>query len=156
MQAPAQRGIAVQGCEVAEQLAGGGEQRGVAGDQRLMGDVLRQHGFTGAVLTDQDHVGGIVEKVERHQRLDGGAVAALRPVPVEVAERLEAADMRLLQPPLQAAAGTFALFPVDQRREPGLGCHFAPVREQAMQMQRAGPSRAECRDHSSARSLSWS
>src|SRR5487761_2260017 len=102
MHPAAQGGIAVQGCEVAEQLAGGGKQRGLAGDQRLMGDVLRQHGFPGAVLTDQDDVGGVIEKVERHQGLDGGAITALWPGPVEVAERFEAANMRLLQPPLQS------------------------------------------------------
>jgi len=138
VQAATQRGIAVQGSKVAEELARGGEQRGLTGDQRLMRDVLRQHGFPGAVLADQDDIGGILEEVERHQGLDGGAVAALRPVPVEVAERFEAADLRRLQPPLQTAAGPFLFLPVDQRREPGLGRHFAPVPEQAVQVQSAG------------------
>jgi hypothetical protein len=80
----------------------------------------------------------ILEEIERHQRFDGGAVAARRPVPVEVAQRLEAADMGILQPLLQTATGSFLLFPVEQCRQPGLGRHFAPVGEQAMQMQRAG------------------
>ena len=83
-------------------------------DQRLVGDVLRQGGLADAVGADQDDVGGLLEEVERHQRLDGGAVAALGPGPVEVAERFEAADPRLVQPPLQAAAVAFLFFPGQQ------------------------------------------
>ena len=70
-QAAAQRGIAVERAEVAEQLAGAGEQDRVAVDQRLMGDVLRQGRLADAVRTDDDDIGGLLEEVERHQRLDG-------------------------------------------------------------------------------------
>src|SRR5271166_4609353 len=65
---------------------------------RLPSDVLRQGRLADAVGTDDDDIGGLLEEVERHQRLDGGSVAALGPVPVEVAQRLEAADMSGLQP----------------------------------------------------------
>ena len=41
---------------------------------------------------DQDGVGGILEEVERHQGIEGGPVDGGGPVPVEVAQRLEAAD----------------------------------------------------------------
>ena len=58
--------------------------------------------------------------------------------PVEVAERLEAADARVFQPPLQAAAAAFLLLPVEQRGDPVGGGGFRPVRQQPMQMQRAG------------------
>jgi hypothetical protein len=51
-------------------------------------------------------VGGVGQEVERHQRVDGGAGAALGPVPVEVAERLEVTDIGGLQPALQSPAGT--------------------------------------------------
>jgi hypothetical protein len=53
-------------------------------------------------------------------------------------KRLELADVGVLQSPLQAATGTFLLFPVDQGGDPGLPCHLAPVREQAVPPQRAG------------------
>src|SRR5271165_4738484 len=66
------------------------------------------------------------------------SLAALGPVPVEVAQRLEAADMSGLQPPFQAAAGALLLFPIEQRRDPGLGRDLRPVRHQAVQMQRLG------------------
>mgnify|MGYP001796389833 CR=1 FL=1 len=39
-QAPAQSRIAIQCCEITEQLAGGGEQNRVTVDQRLMGEIL--------------------------------------------------------------------------------------------------------------------
>ena len=137
-QAASQRGIAVERAKVAEQLARAGEQDRVPLDQRLVGDVLRQGRFADAVGTDDDDIGGLLEEVERHQRLDGGAVAALGPVPVEVAQRLEAADMSGLQPPFQAAACALPLFPIEQRRDPGLGRDLRPVRHQAVQMQRLG------------------
>jgi hypothetical protein len=41
-QAPAQGGIAVERGELAEQLAGAGEQHGVTVDQGLVGDVARE------------------------------------------------------------------------------------------------------------------
>ncbi len=56
-QAAAQGRVAVERAEVAEQLAGAGEQHGVAVDQRLMGDVLRQRRLADAVRADQDDVG---------------------------------------------------------------------------------------------------
>ncbi len=58
--------------------------------------------------------------------------------PVEVAERLEAADARVLQAPLQAAPAAFLLLPVEQAGHPLGGGGFRPVRQQSMQMQRAG------------------
>ena len=115
-QPAAQSGIAVERAEIAEQLAGAGEQHGVARDQCLMGDVLGDHRLADAVRADEHDVGGVVEELERHQRVDGGAVAALGPGPVEVAERFEAADMgrvrsvapdcggRVPVPPSRAAA----------------------------------------------------
>src|SRR5208283_4244014 len=112
-QAASQRGIAIERAKVAEQLARAGEQDRVPLDQRLVSDVLRQGRLADAVGTDDDDIGGLLEEVERHQRLDGGSVAALGPVPVEVAQRLEAADMSGLQPPFQAAAGALLLFPIE-------------------------------------------
>ena len=90
---------------------GAGEQHGTAGDQSLVGDILRQRRLADAIGSDQDDVAGVLKEVERHQRVDGGAVAALGPGPVEVASckgtlrmtRLEAADTRILQSPFQAA-----------------------------------------------------
>jgi len=113
-QAATQRGIAVECAEIAEQLAGAGEQHGVAAGQRLVGDVLGDHRLADAVGADEHDVGGVVEELERHQRVDGGAVATLGPGPVEVAERLEAADMGGAQSSLQAAAGAFVFLPTEQ------------------------------------------
>ena len=45
-------------------------------DQGLVGDVLGDCRFADTVGADENDVGGLVEKLERHQRIDGGAVAA--------------------------------------------------------------------------------
>lgn len=74
-QAPAQCRIAPERAEISEQLAGAGEQHGVACNKSLVGDVLCEHGFADAVGRGQHNVGCIIEKVERHQRFDGGTVA---------------------------------------------------------------------------------
>ena len=68
-----------------------------------------------------DDVGGVLEEVERHQRLEGGAVTAFGPGPIEVADGFEAADMGLLEATLQAAAGPLLLLPIEQRFDPASG-----------------------------------
>ena len=138
VQAPSQRGIAVEGGEVAQQLAGAGEQHGVAVDQRLIGDVAGKRRFADAVWADQNDVGGVLEEVERHQGFEGGAVAALGPVPVEVADRFEAADTSLTQAALQAAAGPLLLLPVDQAIHPAFGGDLRPMGQQAVELEGLG------------------
>src|SRR6516164_6477467 len=78
-----------------------------------MGNVLRQGRFADSVGADQDCVGGIVEEFERHQGIDGGLVAFLSPRPIEVAQRFEAADMRIFEAALQAATCSLLLLPFD-------------------------------------------
>src|SRR6516225_2871227 len=84
--APAQRGVAIECGEIPEQLAGRVEEHGVTVDQRLMRDILGNECLADAIGANQDHIGRVFEEVERHQRFDGGTVAAPRPLPVEVAE----------------------------------------------------------------------
>jgi hypothetical protein len=43
---------------------------------RLMSDIAGDRGFAHAVRTDHDGVAGLLEEIEGHQRVDGGAVAA--------------------------------------------------------------------------------
>jgi hypothetical protein len=97
--------------QVAEQGRRGGEAHGVAGDECAVGDVLGDHGLADAVRADQHGVGGVVQKVERHEVLDSRAVNPLRPRPVEVRERLEAADVRVAQAAVEAPAGPLVFFP---------------------------------------------
>lgn len=68
----AERRVAVEGGQFAEQLAGGGEQGGGPLEHRLVGEVLRPHGFADAVGADQDDIGGLLEEVEGHQGFQGG------------------------------------------------------------------------------------
>ena len=77
-------------------------------------------------------VGGVLEELKRHQRINGGAVAAFRPAPVEVAQRLESADMGGAQSAFQAAAGALPFLPAQQRIDPGLVGGLAPVRQKSM------------------------
>src|SRR5208282_6187142 len=58
--------------------------------------------------------------------------------PVEVAQGLEAADMRALKATLEAAAGAFVLLPLDERRSPPGGDGLRPMRQEAVQTQGLG------------------
>jgi hypothetical protein len=69
-------------------------------DHGLMRNVLGDHGFTDAVWPSEDGIGGFAKEVEGHEFLDRGAVAFYRPVPVEVAQGLEAADAGGSEAPL--------------------------------------------------------
>ena len=137
-QSAPQGGITVARTKIAEQLARAGEQNVVSLDQRLMGDVLGNGRLADTVWADQHDVGGVFEELQRHQRVDGGPIAAFGPRPVEVAKRFEAADMHGEQPAFQTAAGAFLLLPAEQRRDPCFGGDLAPVRQQPVQVERRG------------------
>src|SRR4029077_704060 len=113
-QAAAQGGIAVERGQFTEQLAGGRKQNSMTVDDRLMGEIARQGGFADTVRANQHGVGCVLEEVEAHQRLEGSPIDRGGPVPVEVAQGFEAADMGALKAPLEAAAAAFVLFPADE------------------------------------------
>ena len=123
-------------------LPGGGEQRRVPGQHRLVADVARAHRLAHAVGADQHDVAGVLDELQRHQLLDGAAVDALGPGPVEVGQRLEAPDVGLAQPALQAAAAALGGLPGQHLRHParllGLRHHLGPVGQQAVQAKCGG------------------
>src|SRR5258708_36810149 len=87
-------------------------------DHRLMSEVAGQGGFADAVRADQHGVGCVLEEVEAHQRLESSPVDRRGPVPVEVAQRVEAADMGALKATLDAAPGAVVLFPAARGARP--------------------------------------
>jgi len=103
-----------------------------------MSDVLRDGRFADPIRADEDDVGGVLEELKRHQRVNGGAFAALGPSPVEVAQRLEAADMSVAQSAFQATASALPFLPAQKRIDPGFVGDLVPVRQKSMQMERAG------------------
>jgi hypothetical protein len=80
----------------------------VAGEQRGMGDVLGDHRLAKALGRDEHDVARAVEEVELHRGLDGLAVDAARPVPIEVRERLEGPEPRATDATLEALLGPLA------------------------------------------------
>ena len=141
-QLPAQGRVAVECGQFAQQVARRGEQRRVPGQHRLVAQVAGAHRLAHAVGADQHDVAGVLEEVQRHQFLDGAAVDALGPGPVEVGQRLEAPDVGRAQPPLQAAPAALGGLPGQHLRHParllGLAHHLGPVGLQAVQAKCAG------------------
>jgi hypothetical protein len=90
----------------------------VAVNERLMGEIARQRRLADAIRADEYGIGSVLEEVERHQRLEGGAITAFWPCPIEVANGFEAADMGVLETALQASARTLLLFPVEHLFDP--------------------------------------
>ena len=103
--------VAIGAGQFVEHVSGAGEQHGVTGEHRLVGDVAGDHGLAHAVGADQDDVGGIREEAQAHQLLDGWAVALGGPVPVEVGQGFEAPEVGIAEAPFQAAAGAFVPLP---------------------------------------------
>ena len=59
--------------EVEQEVGGSREEGGVAGEDRLMGDVLGEHGLAEALGPDQDHVLAAFEEVEGEDAFEGWA-----------------------------------------------------------------------------------
>ena len=96
--------------EVEEELGGGGEEDVMPGEDGLVGDVLGDHRLAEALRGDEDEVAGRGEEVEAERGLDGGAVDAVRPGPVEGVHRGEAAEAAAEEAPFEAAPGPVLLF----------------------------------------------
>ena len=128
-QAASERGRGVLGGQVVEHGAGGGEACGVPRQQSEVGEIFGDDGLAGGVGANEHDVGGLRNEVERAQFVDRAAVNLLRPLPVEVAKRLEGAEPREAQAAIQGAALTLALLVVDHGGQPIQGTDFIPVRE---------------------------
>jgi len=89
--------------KVEQELSGGDEQDGVAGEHRLVRDVAGDHGLAQALRCDENDVARAVEEFEAERGLDGVAVDVLRPVPFVVGHRFEAADAAASKAPFEAA-----------------------------------------------------
>ena len=128
--------------EIEQELGGGGEEDVMAGEHRLVRDVLGDHRLAEALGGDEDEVAAGGEEVEAQGGLDGGAVDARGPGPVEVGHRGEAAEATAQEAAFEAAAGAFLLFDLDEvfeelRRAPaalgGEGDEVVEVRGGVMQ-----------------------
>ena len=131
-QAPGQRRIGVLGGEFVEHVGGVDEACGMAAKHGLMGEVLGQHGLAQAVGSDEHDVGRLIEEGEGEQLLDEGAVDIGGPVPVEVGERFEGANLGIVEAPFEATPGALVLFDVDELLQPGLSEGGVVLGEQAM------------------------
>lgn len=91
--------------EVHQHLRRRGEEHRVPGEDRLVRDVLRHHRLAEALRRHEHDVARLrrAQKLQPQRRLDELAIDRARPVPVEVAEGLEAPELRSHRAPLQAA-----------------------------------------------------
>jgi hypothetical protein len=119
LQSTAQGVVAVLCGEIAEHLGGVDEQRAMALEHGVVGDVLGDHGLADPVGSDEDEVRGIVDEAQAHQRREARLIAVLGPLPVEVGQRFEAADVRGAQATFQTAPASFGDFPFDDLLHPG-------------------------------------
>ncbi len=125
--------------EIVQHVGGEGKARAVAVQDRLVGEILEQHGLAQAVGADQHHVGRLGEEGEREQLLDGAAVALGGPAPVEVGDGLEGAQAGVIEAALERAAGAFGLFDVEHAGEPRLGEQRLGLAREAVEAESAQP-----------------
>ena len=90
--------------EIEEEVRGGREARGVAGQHGGVHDVLGEHGLAEALRPDEQHIVGEREKVEGEDPFEGAAVQGGGPVPIPVGHWFEAAEARGGEAAFDAAA----------------------------------------------------
>jgi len=96
------RGITV---EIVEKFGDGLDEYGVAFEQSLVSDVFEEHGFAESVGAEDEEVSALSDELETECGLDESAVDFLGPVPIEVSDGLEPADLGALESAFEASAG---------------------------------------------------
>jgi hypothetical protein len=70
-----------------------------------------------------------LDEVERQGRFDGSTIASRGPVPIELVERFESPESRVVESPFKAAANLLLFFPLYDRGKPRRFGDFCPMRE---------------------------
>ena len=96
------RGITV---EIVEKFGDGLDEYGVAFEQSLVSDVFEEHGFAESVGAEDEEVSAVSDELKAQGGLNESAVDFLGPVPIEVGEGLEPANLGALEPAFEASAG---------------------------------------------------
>ena len=86
------------GVELIEHIGSGANEHGVSFEHGLVSDVFENHGFAKSIGAEHDEVSPLTEEVECHGGFDGAAVDFLGPVPIEVDDGFEAADLGMFEP----------------------------------------------------------
>jgi hypothetical protein len=86
----------------------------------LVGDVFENHRLADAIGSDEHGIMAGLEEAEGEELVDGFAVDALRPGPIEVGHRLEGGDARAAEAALEAPLVALALFEIEHLAKPGL------------------------------------
>jgi hypothetical protein len=88
--------------EVEDQIGRREKPCAVAGQDRLVDEILGDHRFAETMWRDDDHVFPLQEKVQREDALDGRPMDRLRPRPFPIDHRFVAAEARIFEAPLDA------------------------------------------------------
>jgi hypothetical protein len=99
---PLKRARRVLAGEVEDQIGGREQARRMAGEDRLMDEILGEHRFAEAVRCDDDDVFALGQEVEREDAFDRGAMDLRGPGPFEIGQRLVAAETCVMEPALDA------------------------------------------------------
>ena len=113
MQTATEERIAVNSGEFTQKCPCGGETDRMAVEQGLVCQIMRQSRFSNAVGTQDGDIGGILEEIEGHERLDGLAVATFGPVPVKITQGFEASQVCGLEATLKAFTRPLILLPLE-------------------------------------------
>lgn len=70
-----------------------------------MSDAFEEHGFAKSVGAEDEEVSALSDELETECGFDESAVDFLGPVPIEVCDGLEPADLGALEPAFKASAG---------------------------------------------------
>jgi hypothetical protein len=119
--------------QIVQHVGGEREAGGVAVQDRLMKEILRDHRFADAVRTDQHDIGRLLDEVQGEELFDQRPVALGRPAPVEADHRIVLLEPDGLQTSAQAAPRALGFLDLQQLRQPRLVDDGLDVGEQPVQ-----------------------
>lgn len=99
--------------EIGKHVAGACHPYCVSLHERVMREVLEDHGFSYTVRSDEDDVCAIIEEAESEQVVDAGTFDLTGPLPVEVDDGLESTDACMPYPACEASTLSLSFLDVE-------------------------------------------
>jgi len=110
----------------------------VAAENGALCEVADDHRLADAVGPEQHCVDAFGDETEGEELVDSVLVDRLRPLPIEVGDRLEGADLCLGEAAFQAALLALDVLDLEELVEPGLLSNLSPMGEEAVQAEATG------------------
>src|ERR1700683_4519145 len=112
-----------------QHVGGDDEASAIAAQDRLVQQVLRDHGLADPVWADEDDVGGLAEEVQGEEFFEELTIDLFGPGVIEVRNGFELEEPCVGEPALETATLPFALLDLEHALEPGFIADLLDLRQ---------------------------